>query len=244
MCDLTKYLIIVPIKEKTAKNISKAIFEHVILTFGPVTNIRTDKGTEYNNKLLKELCEIIKINHNLSTAYHHETLGTIERNHRTLNEYIRIYVTNIEEWDEYVKYYSYCYNVAKHSALNDVYSPYELVFGKSPREFDEILKNRIEPVYNIENYVNELKYKLQIAHEQAKAFIEKNKMINKSYYDKKQNEINVKIGEKIKIEKQPRNKYKQLYDGPFIITNIDDKNVSYMNNNKEITIHKNRIKKY
>lgn len=245
ICDLSKFLIMVPIPDKSAKNIAKAIFEKVILIYGAILEIRTDRGTEYNNKLIGEICKLLDIEQKLSTAYHHETLGTIERNHRTLNEYIRIYVSNIEEWDEYIQYFTYCYNVAKHSSFDNKYSPYELIFGKTPREFNQILKeNRIEPIYNVDNYLLELKYKLQIANEQARKFVIKNKEINKHYYDRKLNVINLNIGDKIKIVKEPRNKHKQLYDGPFLVHRIDNENVTYINNNKELSVHKNRVLLY
>lgn len=64
-------------------------------------------------------------------------------------------------WDEYIQYFSYCYNTSKHSAFDNKYSSYELIFGKNPREFNEILKNAVESIYNIDSYLSELKYKLQ-----------------------------------------------------------------------------------
>lgn len=61
ICDLSRYSIMVPIPDKSAKNIAKAIFEKVILIYGPVLGIRTDRGTEYNNKLLGEICKLLNI---------------------------------------------------------------------------------------------------------------------------------------------------------------------------------------
>lgn len=89
---------------------------------------------------------LLNIRHDVSTAYHHQSVGTIERNHRTLNEYIRMYVTNLSEWDDHVQYYAYCSNTAKHAAFNNIYSPYELLFGKSPRELTDILTGEVEPI--------------------------------------------------------------------------------------------------
>lgn len=245
ICDLSKYLIMVPITDKTANSVAKAIFENVILIFGPIINIRTDRGTEYNNNIMKQLFLLLDIKHNMSTAYHHETVGSIERNHRTLNEYIRIYVTNMNQWDEYVQYFTYCYNTAKHSAFNNKYSPYELIFGKNPREFNEILNGHIDPIYNFDSYVSELKFKLQTAHNQAKTFVEKNKQISKKYYDRKTNRLEIQIGDQIKIEKEPRNKHKQLYEGPYTVTGIDEQNIQYTDkNNKTQIIHKNRTAVY
>lgn len=91
LCELNKYLIMTPVRDKTAKCMAKAIFENIILVFGPIKNKRSDRGIEYKNQVMQELCTLLDINHDISTAYHHQTVGTIERNHRTLNEYIRIY---------------------------------------------------------------------------------------------------------------------------------------------------------
>lgn len=137
-----------------------------------IHDIRTNQGTKYKNAIVKEICEMLKIEHNFATAYHPQSVGSIKRSHRTLNEYIRSYVIDISEWDKYVMYFQYCYNVAKHFSFDHKFSPYELVFGRQDN-LNGINTDVIEPVYNIENYAKELKFKLQIAHAQAKKFVEK-----------------------------------------------------------------------
>ena len=86
ICDLTKFLVIVPVKDKEAKTIARAMFDGFVLPYGGMREIRTDLGTEYNNQTVTELFELLKIKHMKSSSYHHESLGTIERNHNTLNE--------------------------------------------------------------------------------------------------------------------------------------------------------------
>lgn len=63
ICDLTKYLIMAPIPNKSAKTIARAMVENFILVYGIMKIIKTDRGTEYNNELMREICEIIKIEH-------------------------------------------------------------------------------------------------------------------------------------------------------------------------------------
>ena len=53
----------------------------------------SDMGTEYKNTILTELCNLLKINQIISTAYHHQTLGTVERSNMTFNEYVRSYIS-------------------------------------------------------------------------------------------------------------------------------------------------------
>lgn len=55
ICDLTKFLVTVPVPNKMAKTIAKAIMEHFILGYGPMKQFRSDMGTEYKNELISEI---------------------------------------------------------------------------------------------------------------------------------------------------------------------------------------------
>lgn len=239
VCDLTKYLVTIPIANKEANTIAKSIFEDFILIYGIPKSIRTDCGTEYRNDIMKELCKLTGIEHNFSTPYHHETLGGIERTHRVFNEYQRAYEHNID-WDVQMKYFTYCYNTSYHGSLNHQYNPFELVFGRRVNDL-QILKQPIEPIYNHERYTNILKHTLKIAHERAKDFIQKMKLKNKLYYDKHINPIDLSENDSILIKKEPYNKFHPVYSGPYKIKKIIDENVIFEINQKEHTVHKNRI---
>lgn len=160
MCDLSKFIICVPIPNKTAITVAKAIVEHLILTFGHVKQILSDCGTKFLNQVLSETLKLLKIEQIHSTPYRHQTVGTIERNHRVLNEYLRSYLINIDHWEEY-KYVAFCYNSMPHISFNEQFTPFELIFGKKFNILNIFSNNVIEPIYNIENYASELKYKLQ-----------------------------------------------------------------------------------
>lgn len=129
ICDLSKYLICIPMPNKESKTVAKAIVENVVLIYGLFKSMKTDLGSEFKNSLIKELCDLLDIKHNFSTAYHRETLGSIERNHRSLIEYLRAYMTN-ENWETFIKYFTFCYNISYTSANNHTYTPFELVFSK------------------------------------------------------------------------------------------------------------------
>lgn len=245
LCDLSKYLIMVAIRDKTAQSVAKCIFENATLIFGPAREMRTDLGTEFKNELMKKVCELSATVQEFSTAYHHQTVGTAERNHRVFNEYVRSYVTNMNEWDEYIKFFAFCYNTTHHSSFNHKLTPFELVFGRQLNSFEHLFIGGVEPVYNIDDYSKELKFKLQIANQQAKVFLDKSKLLNKKYYDKTQNKIELKIGDKVLIKKEPRDKYQSIYSGPFEVIEIIDSNIKILDNNKKIQkIHKNRVKLY
>lgn len=128
-CELTKYVVIVPIPNKEANTVAKAIIDHFILVYGPMRQIRTDMGTEYKNEVLQNLSKFLNIEHKFSTAYHSQTIGGCERNHRVLNEYLRSYINeNKTDWDEWTRYFSFCYNTTPSTYHN--YTPFELVYGR------------------------------------------------------------------------------------------------------------------
>lgn len=143
ICDLTKYLVTVPITNKSEKSVATAIFEHFILIYGPMKT--TDMGTEYKNETMNELCKLMKIQNVTSTAHHHQTVGTVERSHRTFNEYVRSYLSNNKtDWDVWLSYFTYCFNTTPSTVHN--YCPFELVFGKNQTNFEFLLNNRVDPV--------------------------------------------------------------------------------------------------
>lgn len=243
VCDMTKYLVTSAIPDKSAKSIAKAIFNDFILIYSSMKEIRTDHGTEYINETISELCKLTKVNHRHSTSYRHETVGSIERNHAFFNQYIRSYISGIEEWETYLKYFNFLYNTSTHASFNNKFSPYELVFSRRANmPFD--LSNTIEPLYNIDDYVREAKYRLQTSHAVARNLLEKIKLTNKTYYDRNAKELHLNIGDSIYIQNKPYNKYKPVYSGPFEITAIDEPNVTIIDSktNKKQIIHKNRIR--
>lgn len=243
ICDLTKYLICASIPSKKAEDVAKAIFEKFILVHGPMRSLRTDRGTEYTNETIAELCKLMKVDHKISTAYHHQTVGSIERNHQEFNKYLRQYLTNnIQHWDEYLDYFSFCYNIDKHGSNNYKYSPYELVFARSPNLPSDLLTGQVQPLYNHDNFVKEAKFRLQRAHKAAQELIIKLKQTNKLYYDKKANPIDIHIGESIYLKNEPYDKFSTLRK-KFVVKDVQESNVILTDGQKTIKVHKNRIHK-
>lgn len=245
ICDLSKYLVSIPIPDKSAATVARAIFENFILIYGKMQIIKSDLGTEFKNELFCEICKFLKIETKFSTSYHHQTIGTVERNHRVFNEYIRAYLNeNLNDWDTYLKYFTFYHNTTSSSVFDNKFTPFELVFGKKATMPNETNTN-IDPIYNIENYSKEIKYRLQKTNILAKQLINKHKERNKIFYDKSSKPIKLQINDKVLIQKQPYDKHRNIYKGPFSITKIDGANVTIFNNEtkQDETVHKNRIRK-
>lgn len=97
----------------------------------------------------------------MATAYHPETNGALET-HRTLKEFLRGYINeDRNNWDETIQFGVYVFNTTPHTATK--YSPYELLYGYRPR-LPNILKTKPQIMYNYDDYLFELKYRMQKAH--------------------------------------------------------------------------------
>lgn len=152
MCDLTKYLV-TSIPDKSTTTVARAIFENFILVYGSMNSIKSDLGTEYKNEILCQLNKLLKIKHNFSTAYHHETVGRVERNHRVFNEYLRTFVDeSLSDWDTYLRYFTFFHNTTTNTAFDNKFIPYELIFGKTPALPHDLKKQTVDPVYKVESY--------------------------------------------------------------------------------------------
>lgn len=183
---IKKYLVTIPTPDKEAKTIARAL--HFILIFGTFKTVKTDMGNEYQNAIMNELCKVLKMEQRFSTAYHHETLGSIERNHRTFNQFIRTYASeNIEYWDDYLKYFTFCYNKTSHESLGNKFASFELVFAKNANLPQDLLCGNVDPLYDVGNFVLEAKYRLQTANKIAKYLLEKMKLKIKKLFDTKIN---------------------------------------------------------
>ena len=241
-CDLSKYIITKAIPNKQADTLAKAFVESFVLIYGTPSIIRTDQGTEYKNEIFNKIAELLQMKHSLSTPYHPQTIGSLERNHRCLNEYIRQFINEFQsDWDNWLPYYSFCYNTTPRPDFH--YTPYELIFGH-PVTLPQNLKNpkALEPNYNLDQYHLELKQKLQAARLRTGELLDKQKIDRNNKHETQARPIEIKLNDKVMITNENRNKLNPVYKGPYTVVAINHPNVTISNENAEpYTVHKNRL---
>lgn len=171
---------------------------------------------------MEQICKILEIKQTFSTAYHPQTIGALERNHRCLNEYLRCFVNaHQSDWDDWVKYYQFCFNTTPHTEHG--LTPFELIFGHKANLPQNIFNNNvIEPIYDIDQYSNELKFKIQNSSAIAKQNLIDNKYKRQSIANRNINPISLNPGDKVHIKNENRKKLDSVYIGPYIIDEIED----------------------
>ena len=114
-----------------AKATSQFLYEQIICQHGCPQIVLSDRGTHFNNNMVKQLMEKFGINHLLSSPYHPQTNGLVERFNRTLCELLaKLSLTN-NDWDLYIAPTLFAYRTTKHTTTR--MEPFFLVYGRSAR---------------------------------------------------------------------------------------------------------------
>lgn len=80
----TRWPEVVPIQDITAETVARALLNGWIARFGCPTTIVTDRGSQFESALFKQLAQLVGFQHRRTTAYHPSCNGLVERFHRQL----------------------------------------------------------------------------------------------------------------------------------------------------------------
>jgi hypothetical protein len=114
--------------EKTALLYATYVLPH----YGLPSRIISDRDPCFTSTFTKELCRLLQIDQNISTAYHPQTDGQSERTNQWLEQYLRIF-TNFQQndWASWLPLAQYTHNSWPNATTKK--APFELIMGHIPR---------------------------------------------------------------------------------------------------------------
>ncbi|GFO15100.1 gypsy retrotransposon integrase-like protein 1 [Plakobranchus ocellatus] len=135
----TRWAEAVPLRRITAKDVAEALFS-IFVRLGFPMEIQSDRGQQFMSKLLAKFNRLCNIKHFVSTPYHPQTNGIVERFHSTLKSMIRkLSHESPAEWNRFVSAALFAYRNQVHSSTG--FSPFSLLFGRAPRGPIQILSD-------------------------------------------------------------------------------------------------------
>ena len=101
------------IGESLAKDCANAFLKNVWKLHCLPDEIVSDRDTKWTSEFWKNLCEIIGIKRNLSTAFHPQSDGQTERLNQTLEQYLRTFINyDQDDWVQLLPLAEYAYNTS------------------------------------------------------------------------------------------------------------------------------------
>ncbi len=128
---LTSYLWAIPLRNKSADHVARSFIMHFYTHEGSVVCILTDNGTEFKNKLFREVAKMLDFDHVFTSLYHPQGNSKLEAAHRFLKDCTWKWLQNCPlEWDEVLPNAVAAYNFMPNQ--NSVDSPFFLLRGCDP----------------------------------------------------------------------------------------------------------------
>ena len=126
--ELTKYLILVPLKTQQTESVWEALLDHYIYIFSAPKKILTDQGQNFISELMQKYEKAFKIKHIKTTSFHPQSNGSLERTHGVIKDMLRVTQKDWnQEWDETLNFCCLAYNTMVHESTG--FTPFELTFG-------------------------------------------------------------------------------------------------------------------
>ncbi|CAL9690550.1 unnamed protein product [Knipowitschia caucasica] len=185
-------------KNKSAKTVVDKIFNHFALKYGFPVRIHHDMGREFENHLFAQLQKVCGLRGSHTTPYHPQGNGQVERFNRTLLSMLRT-LTDSEkaDWKESLAKVVHAYNCTKSDATG--FTPYYLLFGRTPRLPVDILFNLPirEQQISYEEYVQKWQSQMREAYQIASKAAQKEAFRGKHYYDQKTHGVQLYPGNRV-----------------------------------------------
>ena len=115
----------------TGQEVAALYLQHLVPWFGIPQKIISDHDPRFVSKFTMELCHLLNIQQNMSTAFHPRTDGASERANQWLEQYLRIWTADDQmTWAQFLLLAKFVHNSWPHDRTG--LTPHELLFGTRP----------------------------------------------------------------------------------------------------------------
>ena len=113
------------------QGVAKLYFRHLFPWFGTPKRVISDRDPRFTSHFTRAICKTLKIQQNLSTAFHPRTDGQSERLNQWIEGYLRQFVSGRQNnWSSLLPIAEFAHNSWKHEHTK--HSPHELIIGINP----------------------------------------------------------------------------------------------------------------
>ena len=107
----------------SSEGITKIYRDEIWKLHGVPRTILSDRGPQFVSKFIEEFTKVLGTKRKLSTAYHPQTDGQMERINQEIGTFLRHYVNyQQDDWTDWLAIVEFSYNDKKHQQLEKHHS--------------------------------------------------------------------------------------------------------------------------
>lgn len=245
----TRYPEAIPLKNIETETVAEALLT-IFSRIGVPEEILSDQGAQFLSSVMKEVSRLLSIRQLITTPYHPQCNGLVERFNGTLKTMLkRMCAEKPKDWDRYLIPLLFAYREVPQESL--AFSPFELIYGRTIRGPMQILKElwtkevdspEIKTTYE---YVLDLKNRLRETCELAQQNLQKAQQKHKIYFDRKTKDRIFKENDKVLLLlPTDNNKLLLQWQGPFEVISRNGNDYKIQLAGRTKTFHANMLKRY
>lgn len=149
-----------PLQNKTAVSVARFIYDDVICRHGCPKIQISDQGREFLNSLNNELYRLTGTQQRVTSAYHPQANGLVERQNRTIkNCILKVLQNNVVKWPSILQGVLFAHRTAQHFSTG--YSPFHILYQRDAilpvdvAQIDSSPSSDSEFEYNNETEIND-----------------------------------------------------------------------------------------
>jgi len=165
--DCSKASVFIPCKETiNSEGVAQLLLTHMVPHYRVPKKIILDRDTQFTSKFATELCCLLDIQQNISTAYHPQTDSTSEHANQSLEQYLCLFCrTQQNNWHTWLPLAQYTKNSWPSATTKK--APYDLLIGYTPKIHQP---RRSTDIPTVEDHLTSIKEAREAAQEaQCKA---------------------------------------------------------------------------
>lgn len=121
-------------KLPTAFETAEVLLEQVFRFYGLPDDIVSDRGPQFTSRVWKSFCQQLNINISLTSGYHPQSNGQVERLNQEITRFLRSYChQNQNDWSRFLIWAEYAQNLLRKPSTS--LTPLQCVLGFQPPLF-------------------------------------------------------------------------------------------------------------
>jgi hypothetical protein len=243
----TKWPEAFPLHDTTAETIATVFVEQFVWRHGCPKRVLTDRGTNFNSELMKQVHNLLGAQPVFTSSYHPQTDGLTERFNRTIQDLITA-SGHKSDWDTALPSLLFAYRTSVHPSTKE--TPYFLLHGRDARLPQTLDLDHNSIRYDsLDGYTQHLVQTLLQTYPRVREALQAAASSQKRQYDKESTTVPAyKPGDRVWLFATTRAKFEPRWLGPYLVTEVPSPITLRLAlpdyNRLHPTVHVNRVKPY